>query len=480
MVFPSRTGAPLFATRAFTSASILHALLKKHTLLSWPQSAVLSSTELFGGSRSWEGHSPHCQVSASLQTDLRSQFRQATSPPTTERLDVLFHTVRRRLRSLSLRSGLTFTLPWAQGGLRLVNLEVMLACWTLSMESLLPHDFPRLSSAVCTTWFVQISSLEGCRIWEFRTGARQATSPAFNDSFPTVSSHPRPWTVSKCSESSCSTTLTSRKATSLSRPRVFGCSWFLQVSPALATLYSSTGCTWPPAGLRFSFAGLIRNYASLGSGPTTCRLVPGHSLRQPFDARSTRLKPAWRSGAVLLPFPASQCPTPWSSIGTPPNLGEPAINRRFGVSPGQYFLGVSTSSVLDTALWGFGKRLCTELGRASSPGGSRPTGDSHSDQTTADRPASPAMPAIYLGRRLEAAGLEPRKGEVGRGRAGNRGGAGNEDRRGSFGEGSGGRPPAESGTRTASTQEAPWMRSYSDSRQHWHARQLAAVEMGQQ
>ena len=30
------------------------------------------------------------------------------------------------------------------------------------------------------------------------------------------------------------------------------------------------------------------------------------------------------------------------------------------------------------------------------------------------------------------------------------------------------------------SQGAPWMRSCSDSRQHWHACQLAAVEMGQQ
>ena len=69
---------------------------------------------------------PFCTASnCDLQADVPCHLRQATSPPS-EGLHVSYQFVAGSGVSRTSPSRLTFTLPWAQGGMRLVKLEVML------------------------------------------------------------------------------------------------------------------------------------------------------------------------------------------------------------------------------------------------------------------------------------------------------------------------------------------------------------------
>ena len=176
----------------------------------------------------------------------------------------------------------------------------------------------------------------------------------------------------------------------------------------------------------------------------------------------------------------------------------PGHTPTVGPSSRLYFIGESTPSVLDPALWGFGKRLCTQL--VVREAADRLTTLTATHRQLIAQPSQPCRPAIWEDD-WETADLDPRGlraretrwcqvlGVQGTGSLGT-GGQGELSAAGRAtglppGIGTGGAPEASSSR--ARDQDyldyahgAPWMRSSSVSRQHWHARQLAAVEMDQQ
>ena len=223
-------------------------------------------------------------------------------------------------------------------------------------------------------------------------------------------------------------------------------------------------------------------------------ILPDNSVRElPF---CPALPPLPIPRALVVAWDSSR---PWRPGHTP----------KVGLSSGQYFVGRNTSSVLDPALWGFGKRLCTQL--VVREAADRLTNVTAARRQLITQPAQPCRPAIWEDD-WEAAELDPRglrakeirwcRELVSRGSGGVRpegegaleggGEGGIRDGREPgliVGLGIGVDPPGgplgASSSRARDqdgldySQAAPWMRSSSDSRQHWRARQLAAVEMDQ-
>ena len=127
-------------------------------------------------------------------------------------------------------------------------------------------------------------------------------------------------------------------------------------------------------------------------------------------------QPAWSSFTILpnssvqeLSFcpPLPPLPLPRALVidWDPSRSWRPGHKPTIGPSSGQYFLGESSSSVLDPALWGFGKRLCTQL--VVREAADRLTNIIAARRQLIAQPAQPCRPAIWEDD-WEAAELDPR------------------------------------------------------------------------
>ena len=434
----------------------------------------------------------------------------------------------------SLPSRLTFTLPWTQGGMRLVNLEVMIDSLQAKIIARLlePDHLPW--KAFFRTHFLRSTLQYGPRslFLTKRTqdlGFQNRRATGYVASFRRLLPHRLVPPSSLTRDQVLREPLFyNAQVTENNLPLPATGVWLPMV---LARVTSVGHLLHPPPDLPAAL--LHRMHTALPvcwsallwapDPPPACWYIDTRFSDRLLLARPDPAlpgQPVWSSFTILpdnsvreLPFCPALPPLPipralvvaWDSS----RPWRPGHTPKVGLSSGQYFVGENTSSVLDPALWGFGKRLCTQL--VVREAADRLTNVIAARRQLIAQPAQPCRPAIWEDD-WEAAELDPRglrakeirwcRELVSRGSGGVRpegegaleggGEGGIRDGREPgliVGLGIGvdpGGPLGASSSRARDqdgldySQGAPWMRSSSDSRQHWRARQLAAVEMDQQ
>ena len=436
--------------------------------------------------------------------------------------------------SRSLPSRLTFTLPWAQGGMRLVNLEVML-------DSLQAKIVARLLEPARLPWkaFFRTHFDGSPPLSHLQYGPRSIFLTRRTQDLGILKRRARGYIAS------FRRLLPHRLVppSSLDRDQVHREPLFYNAQITEGNLPVQATGVWLPVVLAgvTSVGHLLHPPPDLPDLPAellnrmhralpTCwsallwapSLPPaGWYLDTRFNHRLLQARPdpdqpgqpAWWSFTILPdntvqelsscpPLPPLSLPRTLVVDWDPSRPWRPGHTLPVGLSSAPYFLGQSTSSVLDPALWGSGKRLCIQL--VLREAADRLTTLTATNHQLIAQPARPCRPAIWeddweapepdprgLRARVKPLVSSARQSGIGGLGANGQGGLGGEREGGS----EAGREPGldlEKGTLRASSsrtrdqdgldysQGAPWMRSSSDSRQHWHARQLTDVEMGQQ
>jgi exonuclease III len=433
----------------------------------------------------------------------------------------------------SLPSRLTFTLPWAQGGMRLVNLEVM-------VDSLQAKIIARLLEPQQLPWkaFFHTHFSRSPLLGPLRYGPRSLFLTKRTQDLGIQSRRATGYVASY------RRLLPHRLVppSTLTRDQVLREPLFLNAQVTEHGLPLLTAGVWQPmvlAGVTsvghllspppcLSAELLARAYSALPACWSSLLWAPDPAPAGWYvDPRLTgRLllaspdpalpgQPVWSSFTVLpdnsvqeLSFcpPLPPLPIPralvveWDST----RPWRPGHTPTVGPSTSLYFVGESTSSVLDPALWGFGKRLCTQL--VVREAADRLTTLLATKRQLLAQPSQPCRPAIWEddweATEFDPRGLRARERRwcqvldgqglevgdiVGTGSTGGLEGVSGVGGAPGVpsGIGAGGAPEASSSRARGQddldySQGAPWMRSSSDSRQHWHARQLAAAEMEQQ